>query len=60
LLDKVNDRQFSGATYLVDHGVTPMIDDMVKIAHNTVIVIDRREVITGSYKFHTCGTACER
>jgi phosphatidylserine/phosphatidylglycerophosphate/cardiolipin synthase-like enzyme len=40
ILDRVNDRGYSGATFLLNHGVVPLIDDQVKIAHNKVIVID--------------------
>ena len=52
ILDKSNQRdRYTGATYLVNHGIEPLIDDTVAIAHNKVIIIDEREVITGSFNF---------
>jgi phosphatidylserine/phosphatidylglycerophosphate/cardiolipin synthase-like enzyme len=37
--------------YLVNHGIAPLIDHQVSKAHNEVMVIDRRAVITGSLDF---------
>ena len=57
ILDKTNEktsrghRQYSGATYLKDHGIPVWIDDSVKIAHNKVMVMDGHGVITGSFNF---------
>jgi phosphatidylserine/phosphatidylglycerophosphate/cardiolipin synthase-like enzyme len=52
ILDKINQRdRYTGATYLVNRGIEPPIDDTVAIAHNKVIIIDAREVITGSFNF---------
>jgi phosphatidylserine/phosphatidylglycerophosphate/cardiolipin synthase-like enzyme len=52
ILDRVNEQhRYSGATYLQNHGIAPLIDDAVAIAHNKVIVIDHRDVITGSANF---------
>ncbi len=52
ILDKTNEqKRYTGATYLVNHGINPLIDDKVAIAHNKVIVIDSRAVITGSFNF---------
>ena len=54
LLDKINERrQYTGATYLVNHGIEPRIDFKVAIAHNKVIVIDGQTVVTGSFNFTT-------
>ncbi len=52
ILDRVSEQQrYTGATYLQNHGISPLIDDLVSIAHNKVIVIDGRDVITGSANF---------
>jgi len=52
ILDRVNEqKRYTGATYLVNHGIAPLIDDRVSIAHNKVMVIDGRDVITGSFNF---------
>jgi len=52
ILDKSNETgRYSGATYLVNHGIDPLIDYRVAIAHNKVMVIDGRTVITGSFNF---------
>jgi len=48
----------TGATYLVNHGILPLIDDRVSIAHNKGMMIDGRDVITGSFNF--TGAAQER
>ena len=57
ILDKTNAktrggrRQYSGATYLKNHGIPVWIDDTVKIAHNKVMVMDGHGVLTGSFNF---------
>jgi phosphatidylserine/phosphatidylglycerophosphate/cardiolipin synthase-like enzyme len=52
ILDKSNVKgRYSGATYLKNHGITPLIDRRVAIAHNKVMVIDGRDVISGSFNF---------
>jgi phosphatidylserine/phosphatidylglycerophosphate/cardiolipin synthase-like enzyme len=52
ILDRQNEQKPStGATYLVNHGIAPLIDHGVSKAHNNVMVIDRRGVITGSFDF---------
>lgn len=52
ILDKVNESgRYSGATYLANHGIPVFIDSAVAIAHNKVMVIDGRAVITGSFNF---------
>jgi phosphatidylserine/phosphatidylglycerophosphate/cardiolipin synthase-like enzyme len=54
LLDKINEqKRYTAATYLLNHGIDVLIDDKVAIAHNTVIVIDGRDVIIGSFNFTT-------
>jgi phosphatidylserine/phosphatidylglycerophosphate/cardiolipin synthase-like enzyme len=52
ILDRVNEqKRYTGATYLGNHGIAPLIDDRVAMAHNKVMVIDHRDVITGSFNF---------
>jgi phosphatidylserine/phosphatidylglycerophosphate/cardiolipin synthase-like enzyme len=52
ILDKINERKrYTAATFLRNHGIEPLIDDHVTIAHNKVMVIDRRDTITGSFNF---------
>ena len=57
ILDKSQDRQddargrYSPAIYLAHAGTRVLIDDEPAIAHNKVIVIDGRTVLTGSFNF---------
>jgi phosphatidylserine/phosphatidylglycerophosphate/cardiolipin synthase-like enzyme len=52
ILDRSNETgRYSGATYLENHGIEPLIDNTVTIAHNKVLVIDGTKVVTGSFNF---------
>jgi phosphatidylserine/phosphatidylglycerophosphate/cardiolipin synthase-like enzyme len=52
VLDKSNETQkYSAATFLVHAGIQTLIDDQHAIAHNKVIIIDQKVLITGSYNF---------
>lgn len=52
ILDKINEqKRYTAATFLKNHGVEPVIDDRVAIAHNKIMVIDRHDTITGSFNF---------
>jgi phosphatidylserine/phosphatidylglycerophosphate/cardiolipin synthase-like enzyme len=52
VLDKSNRRQkYSGATFLKNVGIPVFIDDKHTIAHNKIMIIDNRVVITGSFNF---------
>ncbi len=51
ILDKVNERKYSGATLLEAAGIPVWIDFEPAIAHNKILVIDGRLVIGGSYNF---------
>jgi phospholipase D len=57
ILDKSQDPEeragarYGGATYLMNAGVPVTIDDAPAIAHNKVIIVDERLVITGSFNF---------
>jgi phosphatidylserine/phosphatidylglycerophosphate/cardiolipin synthase-like enzyme len=52
ILDKSNRRQkYSAATFLKNMGIPVFIDDKHAIAHNKIMIIDSRVVITGSFNF---------
>jgi phosphatidylserine/phosphatidylglycerophosphate/cardiolipin synthase-like enzyme len=52
ILDKSNLKEgYSSAAFLQHMGVAALIDSDHAIAHNKVMVIDGREVITGSFNF---------
>ena len=52
VLDKSNrtDR-YSAATFTQNYGISTFIDDRHAIAHNKIIIIDGRTVLTGSFNF---------
>jgi phosphatidylserine/phosphatidylglycerophosphate/cardiolipin synthase-like enzyme len=53
ILDKVNEteKQGNGAKYLRSKNIEVLIDNKVAIAHNKVMVIDNKNIITGSFNF---------
>jgi phosphatidylserine/phosphatidylglycerophosphate/cardiolipin synthase-like enzyme len=52
VLDKSNRTQkYSAATFLKNVGISVFIDDKHAIAHNKIMIIDNRVVITGSFNF---------
>jgi phosphatidylserine/phosphatidylglycerophosphate/cardiolipin synthase-like enzyme len=52
LLDKSNEKEeYSDLSLFVQEGLTPWIDGHHAIAHNKVMVIDGRTLITGSFNF---------
>jgi phosphatidylserine/phosphatidylglycerophosphate/cardiolipin synthase-like enzyme len=52
VLDKSNRSQkYSSATFLKNMGIPVFIDDKHAIAHNKIMIIDNRVVITGSFNF---------
>jgi phosphatidylserine/phosphatidylglycerophosphate/cardiolipin synthase-like enzyme len=52
VLDKSNrTRKYSAATFLKNMDIPVFIDDKHAIAHNKVMIIDNRVVITGSFNF---------
>ena len=52
VLDKSNrGRKYSSATFLQNMGISVYIDDKHAIAHNKIMIIDNRVVITGSFNF---------
>jgi len=52
ILDKSNIKQgYSSITFLENAGIPVYIEDRVKIAHSKIMIIDGREIITGSFNF---------
>ena len=52
LLDKSNEQEtYTELKHLIEEGIAPLIDAHHAIAHNKVMVIDRRTLITGSFNF---------
>jgi len=51
ILDKVNNRKYSGATLLLAKGIPVWIDSKPAIAHNKIIVIDGHLTIGGSFNY---------
>ncbi|WP_296441390.1 phospholipase D family protein [Rhizobium sp. 60-20] len=51
ILDKTNERKYSGATLLDAAGIPVWIDFEPAIAHNKIMVIDERLTIGGSYNY---------
>ena len=52
VLDKSNrTAKYSAATFLMNQGVEVLIDDKHAIAHNKIILIDDKMIITGSFNF---------
>jgi phosphatidylserine/phosphatidylglycerophosphate/cardiolipin synthase-like enzyme len=51
ILDKVNERRYSGATLLEAAGIPVWIDYAPAIAHNKVIIIDEHLTIGGSFNY---------
>jgi phosphatidylserine/phosphatidylglycerophosphate/cardiolipin synthase-like enzyme len=52
LLDKSNEQEtYTELGHLLTEGLMPHIDAQHAIAHNKIIIIDRRTLITGSFNF---------
>jgi phosphatidylserine/phosphatidylglycerophosphate/cardiolipin synthase-like enzyme len=51
ILDKVNERRYSGSTLLEAAGIPVWIDSKPAIAHNKTIIIDGHLVIGGSFNY---------
>jgi phosphatidylserine/phosphatidylglycerophosphate/cardiolipin synthase-like enzyme len=52
LLDKSNEAEsYSDLPLFVEQGLAPLIDAQHAIAHNKVMVIDRKTILTGSFNF---------
>ena len=54
ILDKSQEtEQYSAADFLLNSGIPTVIDAKHQIAHNKIILVDGRTVITGSFNFTT-------
>jgi phosphatidylserine/phosphatidylglycerophosphate/cardiolipin synthase-like enzyme len=52
LLDHSNEQeQYSDLHWFIEAGLEPMIDAKHAIAHNKVMIVDRKTLITGSFNF---------
>ena len=52
ILDRSNEAEsYSDLRILLDHGLAPLIDSHHAIAHNKIMIIDKKTVITGSFNF---------
>jgi hypothetical protein len=52
ILDKSQrTERYSGATFLSNEGIPVFIDSAHKIAHNKIMIVDGKTVITGSFNF---------
>ena len=52
LLDRSNEQEtYTELAHLIDHGLAPHIDAQHAIAHNKIMILDRRVLITGSFNF---------
>jgi phosphatidylserine/phosphatidylglycerophosphate/cardiolipin synthase-like enzyme len=59
LLDHSNEQEtYSDLPLFLEHGLAPLVDAKHAIAHNKVMIIDRRVLLTGSFNFtHQAETA---
>lgn len=52
LLDHSNEKEkYSDLKLFLEHGLPPLIDANHPIAHNKVMIIDKKTIVTGSYNF---------
>jgi len=52
LLDHSNEQEkYSDLRLFLEHGLPPLIDASHPIAHNKVMIIDKKTIVTGSYNF---------
>jgi phosphatidylserine/phosphatidylglycerophosphate/cardiolipin synthase-like enzyme len=52
VLDKSNElERYSELHVFIEHGLNPLVDHDHAIAHNKIMIIDKRVVITGSFNF---------
>lgn len=52
VLDKSNESErYSDLKIFLDQGLHPLVDSEHAIAHNKVVIIDQKVVVTGSYNF---------
>src|SRR5207237_4599432 len=52
LLDKSNEQEpYSDLHIFLENGLAPLTDSHHAIAHNKIMIIDQRTLVTGSYNF---------
>ncbi len=52
LLDHSNEKEmYTELPYLEEHGIIPLIDAQHAIAHNKIMILDHKTIITGSFNF---------
>ncbi len=52
LLDSITEKDStSELNYLIDSGLEPQIDDTHGVAHNKILILDNKTLITGSFNF---------
>lgn len=52
VLDHSNEQEkYSDLHIFMEHGLAPLIDANHPIAHNKIMIIDRRTIVTGSFNF---------
>jgi phosphatidylserine/phosphatidylglycerophosphate/cardiolipin synthase-like enzyme len=52
LLDHSNEKEkYSDLHLFLEHGLPPLIDGSHPIAHNKIMIIDQKTLVTGSYNF---------
>src|SRR5262249_9678915 len=52
VLDRSNEQEgYSDLHIFLEHGLAPLIDHSHAIAHNKVMIIDQKVLVTGSYNF---------
>jgi phosphatidylserine/phosphatidylglycerophosphate/cardiolipin synthase-like enzyme len=52
LLDKSNEQEaYSDVAFFMEQGLAPLIDSQHAIAHNKIMVVDQRTLLTGSFNF---------
>jgi phosphatidylserine/phosphatidylglycerophosphate/cardiolipin synthase-like enzyme len=54
ILDDSNEQErYTGATFMINHGVPVLIDHEPAIAHSKIMIFDECHVLTGSFNFTT-------
>lgn len=52
VLDSSNEReQYTELHFLIENGINPLIDSHHPIAHNKIMIIDAKVIVTGSFNF---------
>jgi phosphatidylserine/phosphatidylglycerophosphate/cardiolipin synthase-like enzyme len=52
VLDHSNENEkYTDLPFFIEHGMTPLVDAHHAIAHNKIMVVDSRTILTGSFNF---------